>query len=753
MSVHNGLCPVSGMKITMRDSWRYVAHDGHCSCNAELVGDNIIVFRLSGSFDAKDAAAIRKLFLNLLNDENLKNKPTYCLSDMSKVQDTVIGSKKDYSHWSKSGRKHLQLMVYYGVHSQINKQIEVGISASKKEGSVVIAEDYEEAHEFVLKHESRGSIQLTRKQLEALVHERTEELSEALENSRTVKEQLNEMFLDVVHAQEKAEEKLKEAENLLSGLQILNSSLDSDTALQQTVTLLKNQLNYEDAFLLTASNQNSYKILSSTSPVFQDSTWTPQKLFNRVLAGATIPVFDITLVPEWEDQNFKHSAVSALHVPLRTGSSAVILVCTHSKRGFFTQKHADIAERFSVLATQSLLMSELLDELKQERDSLETRVEERTSEIKAILNAQPDLMFRIDSNGVFLDCRKPKDISLYINPEKFIGKNISKIMPDHISQKYLSLALIARETEEVQVYEYELEVDQSIRNYEARLVVPKGASENLVFVRDITRRKAEETNLRQERSELALRVEERTFELQAMNAELMRAVEVKDKFLAIVTHELRTPLNVILGVTEALEDDIYGPLNDRQLRSTKRVTQSGMHLLELINDILDVTRIDSGHLALNIDPTSVNRVCRSCVELISEVARSRNIDVEISNCDEDVIAYVDELRLRQMLMNLLGNAIKFTNEGGSVGLQFEFTDNNISFTVWDTGIGIAKKDFDKMFEHFVQLDSSLARQYQGSGLGLALVRRLAEMHGGFVVVESKVGVGSKFIITLPRQGC
>lgn len=598
---------------------------------------------------------------------------------------------------------------------------------------------------------SNGSFQLTRKQLEQLVLDRTQELSIALEDSTAVKEQLNEMLLDVVHAQEKAEERLREAENLLSGLSVLNLSLDSGRAMQYTVTLLRGQLDYEHAFLLSVESDNSLSVLSSTSSIFDKTVWHPQQFFSKVLDGATIPVFDVSLIPEWAEQGSLEGVVSALHIPLRTGHSGAVLVCTHSERGFFTQRHADIAQRFSVLATQSLLIAELLEELRQERDTLEQRVDERTREITAILDVQPDTIFQISDEGVIKDCRKSEGVDLHIAPEEFIGRNMAEFIPEQITNKYLAATLLANKTEEVQVIEYDLVIRGNKYSYEARLAVSKGASDNFVFVRDITHRKKAEKELRFERSELALRVEERTTELQTMNAELQRAVEAKDKFLATVTHELRTPLNVILGATEAMEDNIYGPLNTNQLQSVGRISQSGYQLLELINDILDVARIDSEQLALNIKPTNVTSVCQSCVEMIGEVARGRNINVEFESCKSTVSAMVDELRLRQILMNLLGNAVKFTDEGGSVGSKLNFDSENetLSIAIWDTGIGIAEENVDKLFKHFVQLDSGLSRQYQGSGLGLALVRRLAIMHGGDVSVKSELGVGSTFTVTLP----
>ncbi len=257
--------------------------------------------------------------------------------------------------------------------------------------------------------------------------------------------------------------------------------------------------------------------------------------------------------------------------------------------------------------------------------------------------------------------------------------------------------------------------------------------------------------LEEERANLAQRVAERTSELRTANAELARAARLKDEFMANMSHELRTPLNAVLGMAEALQEQFMGPLNEAQLKSVRAVEESGRHLLSLINDILDLSKIEAGKLELYLETVSVETISQASLQFIKQMAHKKRIKIsfDIEPNLKDIRA--DQLRLKQILVNLLTNAVKFTPTGGQVGLEVTADVQNemILFSVWDTGIGISQRDIARLFQPFMQVDSSLSRKHEGTGLGLALVARLARLHGGNVMVESEREKGSRFTVSLP----
>jgi signal transduction histidine kinase/DNA-binding response OmpR family regulator len=260
-----------------------------------------------------------------------------------------------------------------------------------------------------------------------------------------------------------------------------------------------------------------------------------------------------------------------------------------------------------------------------------------------------------------------------------------------------------------------------------------------------------EQALQFERDSLARRVEERTIELSLANAGLVRANHAKDEFLSTMSHELRTPMNAILNLSESLQEDTYGAINPQQRHILGTIRESGEHLLSLINDILDVSKAESGRIELQPEPIDLKGLIDSALRLINPQAMKKRLRIFTALDSNLGTIAADGRRLKQMLVNLLGNAVKFTPQGGQVGLEVtrESEGESIRFTVWDSGIGIPDDKIALLFQPFMQLDTALSREYAGTGLGLALVRRLAELHGGSVGVESKPGEGSRFWFVIP----
>jgi CheY-like chemotaxis protein len=214
-------------------------------------------------------------------------------------------------------------------------------------------------------------------------------------------------------------------------------------------------------------------------------------------------------------------------------------------------------------------------------------------------------------------------------------------------------------------------------------------------------------------------------------------------------------LNGILILAEVLLEQIRGPLNERQTRSLQTIQESGHHLLSLINDILDLSKIEAGKLELQIESVSVQGICETGLQFVKEMAHKKQLHLTFEGNDQPLRIEADPRRLKQILINLLNNAVKFTPDGGEVRLQLiaDERQNLIRFVVQDSGIGISAENMKKLFKPFIQLDAGLARQHEGTGLGLALVGRLVELHGGSVQVESEgiPGLGSRFTVSLPWQ--
>ena len=405
--------------------------------------------------------------------------------------------------------------------------------------------------------------------------------------------------------------------------------------------------------------------------------------------------------------------------------------------------------------------------LQQLNQFLEAKVRDRTKELwevnqllQTVLDAFPLAVFWKDRQSVILGCNQLFAITSGMDsPLEAIGKSDFDFActPDE------ALAYI---TEDQQIMKSGL----AKLNIEEKITLVSGEQQwiqtNKIPLRDVEGNVIGVLGTFQDISDR----KEAEIQLQKANQELLRATKLKDEFLANMSHELRTPLNSILGLSESLKDEILGSMNEKQLRAITVVESSGEHLLSLINDILDLSKISSGMVELDIISVSVKNLCDSSLVFVKQQAFNKKIQIyshiptHINNIN------IDERRIKQVLINLLTNAVKFTpNEGnikllvaigsgdtwqGEATIPQQLRDKNsptILFQVVDTGIGIAAKDLQILFQPFIQVDSALNRQYEGTGLGLALVKQLVELHSGQVMVESVLGQGSCFTFALPYE--
>lgn len=384
-----------------------------------------------------------------------------------------------------------------------------------------------------------------------------------------------------------------------------------------------------------------------------------------------------------------------------------------------------LATHISIAIRQAITMTQL----QQFNQELESKVLERTEELLAaknqlnmlVLNVSDGILI-IDQDGyiVFANPSAAKIFGMEI--EQFIGTLFG--VPNNLNKRFDINHLINFEKvggSEMQVVKIEWDQKPAY----------------LVSLHDVTER---------------LQMEE---QLRETNQELMQATLLKNEFLANMSHELRTPLNAILGINEGLQEGVFGAIEEKQLKALQTVEKSANHLLSMINDVLDVAKIESGQVTLDLSLTSIEELCKYSLVFIKQQSHQKQIQLEVKVSQNLPRLQIDERRMRQVLINLLGNAIKFTPTGGKITLaasQIIKEENSkpyLVINVIDTGVGIAPENIKKLFRPFIQIDSALNRQYAGTGLGLALVKNIVGLHGGSVWVTSKLGVGSCFTIELP----
>jgi PAS domain S-box-containing protein len=374
-----------------------------------------------------------------------------------------------------------------------------------------------------------------------------------------------------------------------------------------------------------------------------------------------------------------------------------------------------------------------------ERKRAEQALRESEEQNRLLFEESPVAVILLDGKGQISRLNRSYEQLTGFTQDQLIGTNpmdlglVSPMVYEHLKQSMRQLGDNQGKT--VPVEHSLMRADGVQMEVESRffLVNLNGARQVLVTSSDISAyKKAEEL-------------------LRMANAEMEHAMRMKDDFLANMSHELRTPLTGILTITESMLEQVGGPLTERQERYLGNIESSGRHLLSLINDVLDLSKVEAGKVKLQAERVLASEICQSSLNFVKEPALKKHIQIE-SHCEPAQFALVaDTRRLKQVLVNLLSNAVKFTPAYGRVSLsaQADAQQGMVHFVVEDTGIGISSQDLARLFSPFTQVDTSLTRQYDGTGLGLALVKKLAELHDGSVRVESEVGKGSRFIVSIP----
>ena len=403
-------------------------------------------------------------------------------------------------------------------------------------------------------------------------------------------------------------------------------------------------------------------------------------------------------------------------------------------------------------------------------------ISETQTYLKNVLDNSADIIITTDIDGRIVEFNKGASRIMGYPKAEIIGKKVEDmwVRPEERSQillmlekdGYLSNHETQLKTRDGRVIDVNLTLAY-IRNASDGVLGTVGVSKDITEKKKLERA-VEERNLElQELNEkLEEKVIERTKDLEKANRELEHSNRLKSQFITTMSHELRTPLNSILGFSELLSDEIFGPLSDKQKKHVSNIYNSGNHLLQLINNILDIAKIESGKMELHYENFPVVQAI-SEVEAVVKTLTDKKHQRLVKKIDADIpLLKADRIKLKQILYNLLSNAVKFTPEGGEIVLEARAVrgeditafakrpicmgkDNCLQLSVTDTGIGIKKEDHERIFSEFEQVDNSFSRRYEGTGLGLALTRKLVELHGGEIFVDSDEGRGSTFTIVIP----
>ena len=401
-------------------------------------------------------------------------------------------------------------------------------------------------------------------------------------------------------------------------------------------------------------------------------------------------------------------------------------------------------------------------QVEDERMRLDQRLRDQHFYTRSLIESNIDALMTTDPRGIITDVNKQTEALTGCTRDELIGAPFRNYFTDPGHAE----AGINRVLAEGKVTNYEL----TARARDGKLTV---VSYNATTFHD--RDRCLQGVFAAARDVTELKSFERT--LQQKNAELEDASRMKSEFLANMSHELRTPLNAIIGFSEVMRDGLVGPMSDKQRNFTGDILRSGQHLLSLINDILDLSKVEAGKMLLDLDPVEISSLFVNSLTIVREKAAARNIRLVLDAEEGLGSTMVDARKVKQIIYNLLSNAVKFTADGGQVTLHAakvprarvgrleERGDGSgrvfmpsektfaefLEISVADNGIGIAAEDLEHLFKPFSQIDSGLARKFEGTGLGLAMVKLMADLHGGSVAVESEVGAGSRFTVWLPLR--
>ncbi len=570
---------------------------------------------------------------------------------------------------------------------------------------------------------------------------RVRELEAALASSERARiaaeEERGELRIDLQHARERLREVATQAEQLFAGLRVISEARSVDEIFAGVLGVLHGVLQFDAAFILLLGQDGASEVVASTDPSFEGITWRGGRFTERVLAGETLALLDLNLKDDWSgvDPAVRERFRGALHVPLVAPGSQAILVCVHAERGFFTATRSALAQRYLGLANQAVRNAQHATDLEaQVIERTEALRQERDFALQITMNMAQGLVTTDDEGLVTLV--NPAFVELSGWPEEVVlGNPLHLLLAAADDDETGSVASLHDSESLAETGEYLLRCGDGESVLAIVSSAPRRSGGSIHVFTDLRKRQELQTTL-----ELARDAAETNSRAKSM-------------FLANMSHELRTPLNAIIGYCELLRDEAEDRHDEALLEDLGRIHTSSRLLLELIGNILDVSKIEAGKIDLYIEHVVIEELCRDAVTSVEPVA---GVNHNIIRCDagRDLPPlYTDRTRLRQVLINLLGNACKFTERGTvELDVRLDSADQRgpmLRFCVRDTGIGMSPDQIAAVFEPFRQADPTPTRRYGGTGLGLTISRRFTEMMGGSLEVTSQPGRGTTFTVRLP----
>ncbi len=550
---------------------------------------------------------------------------------------------------------------------------------------------------------------------------------------------------------------LKSMEQLVEVIQRLSLARDLATVMEIVRHAARNLTGADGAtFVLKDGDKCFYADEDAISPLWKGQRFPMSICISGWVMNHRTPAMieDIFNDPRVPANVYKPTFVKSLAmVPIRTIDPIGAI------GNYWATPHIPTIEEIKLLQALADATAVTMENIRV-YEELEKRVRQRTSELQAILdNVQVGIAFAVDGKIVqanpktaeILGYPSPEILSQHLLPALLNCPNTEVSLFDE-AKRNLSQGLVFKKETEL------FREDRS--SFWAHLVVKSLDGEGAIWMLDdITSAKAKEKML----VDLKIAAEE--------------ATRLKSEFLASMSHELRTPLNAIIGFSEVLKDGLAGELQEKQFEYINDIFESALHLLSLINDVLDLSKIEAGKMVFEGELTDVTIIAQNSLSIIKEKALANQVRLKSSIPENLGEAWLDSRKCRQILYNLLSNAVKFTPAGGEVALSCRLIERTeaqrsanmasqvlppfdqiqgkmfLEFSVTDTGIGISENDMARLFKPFVQIDSSLSRKFEGTGLGLALVRKLSELLGGAVALSSTQGKGSTFTVWIPYYNC